>query len=144
MAAAMINATVSRALYETQLETLENFKKFLVSKDDVDMDFMEELIGGFRNTLQAPKVFGGGKKKTGSDGGVANKRAPSAYTLYIKHKMFLLKSEDPEIKSGKDLMSKAVAAWGVLTDDQKNALKTTLKEDATLSAEGLYTKVLSV
>lgn len=147
MAAAMINATVARALYETQLETLENFKKYLVAKDDVDMEFMEELIGGFRNTLQAPKIVGGkNSKKTSGDvnaDGEKKKRAPSAYTLYIKHKMYLLKTEDPEIKSGKDLMSKAVEAWGGLTEEQKTALKTTLKEDATLSAEDLYAKVLS-
>jgi hypothetical protein len=150
MAAAMINNAVAQALHMSQLETLENFKKYLAAKDDVDMEFMEELIGGFRTTLEAakPKAVGkgkggAGKKAAGGDeGGEKKKRAPSAYTMFIKHKMSLLKTEDPDIKSGKELMSKAVAAWSELSDDQKNALKNTLKEEPELTAEELYNKAL--
>ena len=152
MAAAMINNAVAQALHLSQLETLENFKKYLVAKDDVDMEFMEELIGGFKATLDAakPKAVGKGKggagKKAaagGDEGGEKKKRAPSAYTMFIKHKMSLLKTEDPDIKSGKELMSKAVAAWSELSDDQKEALKSTLKEEPELTAEELYNKALA-
>jgi hypothetical protein len=155
MAAAMINAAVAQALYQSQLETLENFKKFLAAKDDVDMEFMEELIDGFKATLEAdkPKAVtngkgkGGAKKgKGGSEGsgeeGEKKKRAPSAYTMYIQYQMNLLKKENPDIKSGKELMSKAVEAWGELSDDNKTELKRILKEDPTLTSEQLVTKAL--
>lgn len=130
-----INVAVSKALYETQIETLDNFKKFLASREDVEIDFMDELIAGFKNNLKAPKNV---KKPIATE---KKKRVPSAYTLFIKHKMHLLKTENPDIKSGKDLMSKAVEAWGVMTVDMKEKLKATLKEDPTLNAEDLYKAV---
>ena len=156
MAAAMINAAVAQALYQSQLETLENFKKFLAAKDDVDMEFMEELINGFKATLEAdkPKAVAKGKggAKKGKDGakssegsgeeGEKKKRAPSAYTMYIQYQMNLLKKENPDIKSGKELMSKAVEAWGELSEDNKTELKRILKEDPTLTSEQLVTKVM--
>lgn len=145
----MITAAVSKALYETQLETLENFQKYLAEKDDVDMEFMEELIGGFKATLQAPKAApvkgkGKGAKKADSDesdNADKKKRAPSAYTMYIQYQMHQLKKENPDIKSGKDLMAKAVAAWGELTDENKAELKSMLKENPSLTSEQLVTRV---
>jgi hypothetical protein len=130
-----INAAVSRALYETQIETLDNFKTFLASREDVEIDFMEELITSFKNSLKSPKNI---KKTIAAD---KKKRVPSAYTLFIKHRMHLLKTENPDIKSGKDLMSKAVEAWGGLTEDMKDKLKSTLKDNPTLNAEDLYNAV---
>lgn len=144
----MINNAVSKALFETQLETLENFKKFLAAKDDVDMEFMEELINGFKDTLQAPKITGpkkgakGAKKSDSEDGAEKKKRAPSAYTMYIQYQMQLLKKENPEIKSGKDLMAKAVEAWGELTEENKAELKKMLKDDPSLTSEQLVTRVI--
>lgn len=147
----MINAAVAKALYETQLETLENFKKYLAEKDDVDMEFMEELIGGFKATLQAPKVPAAGKgkgksKKADAEDTSENtekkKRAPSAYTMYIQYEMQHLKKDYPEIKSGKELMAKAVEAWGELTEENKSELKKMLKENPSLTSEQLVTRVL--
>lgn len=149
MAAAMINAAVTKALYEVQLETLDNFKKYLMDKDDVDMEFMEELIDGFRAKLVAgykpPKAVKGGKGKgkTGSDEEPKKKKAASAYTMYIQYQMAQLKKDNPDIKSGKELMAKAVAAWGELTDEVKDKLKQTLKADPTLTSEQLVTKVIA-
>lgn len=144
MAAAIINAAVAKALYETQIETLASFKTYLMTKDDVDMEFMEELITTFQSSLTVPKLDGGvkkGTKKTVIDGQEKKKRAASAYTLFIKHKMHLLKSDD--IKSGKDLMSKAVEAWGELSIEEKTTLKDTLKTNPELCAKELYQMVFA-
>lgn len=155
MAQAMLTAAVSKALFEVQLETLENFKKYLTDKDDVDMEFMEELIGGFKEKLMADykpekgakgtKVTKGTKKgaKADSDGAVEKPKKKSSYTMYIQYQMAQLKKSNPDIKSGKELMSKAVAAWGELTDDVKAQLKATLKEEPELTSEELVTKVIS-
>ena len=146
MAAAMINAAVAKALYEVQLETLANFKKYLADKEDVDMEFMEELIDGFKAKIESEKPKEGkgakGKAKADSDGEVPEKkkRAASAYSMYIKHKMHLLKAEG--VKAGKELMSKAVEAWGELDNDTKEAFKRTLKEHPDYTAEELYATVV--
>lgn len=155
MAAALINAAVAKALYATQIETLDAFKAFLVTKDDVDTDFMDELITSFKGTLTEPKVADaaakkgskkGGKKADNSDGtsdgAEKKKRAPSAYTMYIQYQMGQLKKTNPDIKSGKDLMAKAVEAWGELTDENKAELKSLLKEEPTLTSEELVTRTL--
>ena len=50
----MINAVVSKALFDTQIQTLDAFLVFLPEKygDDVDMDFMKEAVEAFKEKLQ--------------------------------------------------------------------------------------------
>lgn len=50
----MINAVVAKALFDTQIETLDAFLAFLPEKynDDVDMDFMKEAVEAFKEKLQ--------------------------------------------------------------------------------------------
>ena len=51
--ATKINAIVTSALADAQQTTLDNFQTFLATKEDVDMDFMKELIEEFRSKLGA-------------------------------------------------------------------------------------------
>ncbi len=114
--ATKINAIVTAALADAQQTTLDNFQTFLATKEDVDMDFMKELIDEFRSKMPAvtpasvskvseakPKKaskFGAKKapkaKKEVTDSNsddtaatapVAAKKKPSAYNLFIKFAM---------------------------------------------------------
>lgn len=120
-----LNAAIAKALAETQQETLANFKQYLKTKDDVDMEFMEELINDFTSIIaQKPE-----KKK----------RVPSAYTLYIQYQMSELKKAAPSL-TGKELMTRAVEAWKQLPDENKSKLKQILKDEPELGGRALVSK----
>lgn len=138
----ILTSTVSKALFAAQIETLDNFKRYLVTKDDVDMEFMDELINGFKNTIETPKgVLKKSKRKIGTDM-TPKKRLASAYTMFIQYQMGNLKNVDPNIKSGKELMTKAVESWGRLSTEDKARLKQALLDDPTLTSSDLVVKVL--
>lgn len=146
----MINSAVSRAILETQLRTLENFQKFVadVQKDHTSVQLIADLISNYRLTLlnkdtkndalECEEPVEVRKKKCRDKARPHKKRSPSAYILFIKHKIQLLKTSNPEIRSGKNLMIKAVEAWSALSEEQKSSLKTSLKANENISAEELY------
>lgn len=157
----MINSAVAQALYATQLETLTGFRQFLVNKDDeeVDLEFIDELINGFKATLEVQKLAepkgakgakgkgGKGAKKGGSDGEGADakpkvKRPPSAYTMFIQYQIEVAKAANPDGKAGKNLMADAAVKWGTLSDETKEELKTALKANPDLTPAELITQVI--
>lgn len=160
--AAVINAVVAKALYDTQVETITAFKAFIADKDDVDMDFMNELIEEFQTKLQADYKPPKGAAKAMKDAGLAGgkgkkrgakaegdepkaKRALSAYILFIKYKMndTEFRAENTEAK-GKALMSAAIAVWAGLDDDIKNKMKDLHKENPEMDGKQLYEKAAGV
>jgi len=155
MALTLINAVVSKAIFETQLETLETLRKFLADKEDVDVDFMNELLDEFKSKLEsdfkppkgaakALKEASGKGKKSDSESESKPKKK-SAYTLFIQYKMkdSEFKEAHPDLKNGKDLMAAAVAAWGELSDDLKIKMKTLNKENPDLTGEELFKQCAS-
>lgn len=161
MAQTLINAVVSKALFDTQIETIETFRTFLATKDDTDMDFMNELLNEFKTKIESeykpPK--GAAKalkeatqsetkakkaKKTASSDDEAKPKKLSAYTMFIKDRMTSdeFKAEHPDAK-GKVLMAKAVEAWSTLPDSMKEKMKKLNKEDPTLSVAELMAKSAS-
>jgi hypothetical protein len=112
--ATKINAIVTAALADAQQTTLDNFQTFLATKEDVDMDFMKELIDEFRSKMpmanpvsdskvtetkpkkakaaaKAPKakkdVTDSNSDDTAATAPAAAKKKPSAYNLFIKFAM---------------------------------------------------------
>jgi hypothetical protein len=154
--ASKINALVATALQEAQTTTLDNFLAFLAKKDDVDMDFMTELITEFKATSvvdTAPAKKGGKAeksskktKKSDSDESVkAAKRPPSAYNLFIKFAMTdsdmkdkVMEKADPTQPKGRMLMKAAMELWADLPDSIKDKMKAMYKENPNMTGKELY------
>jgi hypothetical protein len=161
MAQTLINAVVSKALFDTQIETIESLRTFLATKEDTDMDFMNELLNEFKAKVESeykpPKGAAKALKEAGqtetkakkakkaaaaaSDSGDEKPKKLSAYTLFIKDRMTSdeFKAQYPDAK-GKELMTHAVAAWSALPDSVKEAMKKLNKEDPSLSGAELMSK----
>ena len=153
---------VSEALFQTQMETLNAFLKFLPEQygEDVDMDFMNEVVTAFQKKLKAD--HGNGvetvvvsstkkSKKSTKKGSLSSsddsdsstgkkKRAPSAYNHFIKYKCAILKKEG-DIAS-KELMMAASSAWKELDEDKKKEFTAVLKENPDITCKELYERVM--
>ena len=152
--ASKINALVATALQEAQTTTLDNFLAFLAKKEDVDMDFMTELITEFKATMPAtsavdttPAKKGSKKtKKSDSEDSVkAAKRPPSAYNLFIKFAMTdadmkekVMEKADPTQPKGRMLMKAAMELWAELPDSIKDKMKALYKENPDMTGKALY------
>jgi hypothetical protein len=134
-----INAVVVKALHETQLETIDKVKVFLSTNEEVDQDFIHGLLDQFKAQLQADyKPPKGGKTQQPKQ-----KRVPSAYTLFIKDKMNEIKSSNPDVKSGQELMKLAVQEWGAISAEVKEKMKVLNKENPALTGNELFTQCSS-
>jgi hypothetical protein len=152
--ASKINALVATALQEAQTTTLDNFLAFLAKKEDVDMDFMTELITEFKATVSAVDTKKGSKaeksskkaKKSDTDDSVkAAKRPPSAYNLFIKFAMTdadmkekVMEKADPTQPKGRMLMKAAMELWAELPDSIKDKMKVVYKENPDMTGKELY------
>jgi ribosomal protein L12E/L44/L45/RPP1/RPP2 len=152
--ASKINALVATALQEAQTTTLDNFLAFLAKKEDVDLDFMTELITEFKATIDTAPAKKGSKaeksskktKKSDSDESVkAAKRPPSAYNLFIKFAMTdadmkdkVMEKADPTQPKGRMLMKAAMELWAELPDSIKNKMKVMYKENPDMTGKELY------
>ena len=65
------------------------------------------------------------KPRLNKDGSVKQKKAPSAYNLYVKGKYAELKSIHTD-KKAPDIMKIAAASWKELTDEEKETFKLTV------------------
>ena len=153
--ASKINALVATALQEAQTTTLDNFLSFLSKKEDVDMDFMTELITEFKATMPTTSSVDTAKKgskadkktkKSDSDDSVkAAKRPPSAYNLFIKFAMTdsdmkdkVMEKADPTQPKGRMLMKAAMELWAELPDSIKDKMKSLYKETPNMTGKELY------
>ena len=152
--ASKINALVATALQEAQTTTLDNFLAFLSKKEDVDMDFMTELITEFKATMPTTSIVATPKKgkadkktkKSDSDDSVkAAKRPPSAYNLFIKFAMTdadmkdkVMEKADPTQPKGRMLMKAAMELWAELPDSIKDKMKALYKENPDMTGKELY------
>lgn len=150
MAQALINAVVSKSLFETQLETIESLRIFLGTKEDTDMEFMNELLNEFKSKVEAEYKPPKGAAKALKEVPQAKKTKKakvgetkkSAYTLYIQYRMTSddFKALHPDCK-GKTMMSKAIASWTALPDSFKEQMKKLTAEEPELTGEQLFTRV---
>lgn len=82
---------------------------------------------------------------------MSNQYTVSAYTLFIKHKMLLLKQKNPHISDDRRFLIKASHTWNTLhIDDIKNMkyiVKTILDDNPSIKhdvlAELLYNKTFN-
>lgn len=159
-------SAVSEALFRTQMETLNAFLKFLPEQygEDVDMDFMSEVVSAFQKKLEAERGDGvpvvvpvsktTSKKKNKSttksmsdDSDTSSttktekkKRAPSAYNHFIKYKCAILKKEGDI--AAKELMMAASSSWKELDEDKKKEFTALLKSNPDISCKELYEQVM--
>jgi hypothetical protein len=151
--ASKINALVATALQEAQATTMDNFLAFLSKKEDVDMDFMTELITEFKATstvdtkkTSKPEKPSKKTKKSDSEESVkAPKRPPSAYNLFIKFAMTdadmkdkVAEKADPTQPKGRMLMKAAMELWAELPDAVKDKMKAMYKENPNMTGKELY------
>ena len=154
--ASKINVLLATALQEAQTTTLDNFLAFLAKKDDVDLDFMTELITEFKATMPVSAIDTAKKgskseksskktKKSDSDDSVKAKRPPSAYNLFIKFAMTdadmkdkVMEKADPTQPKGRMLMKAAMELWAELPDSIKNKMKVMYKENPDMTGKELY------
>lgn len=134
-----VSAVVVKALHDTQLETVDKIREFLSTNDEVDQEFIGSLLDQYKAKLVAefkpPKGL-----KMPKAAQPKQKRAPSAYTLFIKDKMNEIKTSNPNVKNGQELMKLAVEEWSKISADVKEKMKVLNKEDATLTGTELFTK----
>ena len=94
---------------ETQSETVDQVFTFLNEKLDVDAETLTDLASQFKELHKNDVVsLGGGDEKTAKK--PKKTRVPSAYNLFIRDQMKLLKGGDPSL-NGQELMKKATQAW---------------------------------
>ena len=154
--ASKINALVATALQEAQTTTLDNFLAFLSKKEDVDMDFMTELITEFKATTSvdtSPAKKGKtekpskktAKKSDSEDSVKAAKRPPSAYNLFIKFAMTdpgmkeqVMEKADPSQPKGRMMMKAAMELWAEISDSIKDRMKALYKENPDMTGKELY------
>lgn len=134
-----INAVVVKALHDTQVETVDKIREFLSTNEEVDHEFIGTLLDNFKSKLisdfkppKGLKLPKGGQPKA--------KRAPSAYTLFIKDKMNDIKVSKPDVKNGQELMKLAVEEWSKISTEVKEKMKVLNKENAALTGTELFTK----
>ena len=139
----MVNAAISKIVFEAQLKVLEDFKKFLGSKIDVD-ESMENDFVEFQATLKlaVPIAKKKGRGKVSSDDeSIKKKRQPSLFNLFVKDKMTSLKAENPG-KKGKEILTLASEKWNtdpfaIFLKDKMTSLK---EENSDSDNETLYGK----
>jgi len=121
MALLKVNKALSVLIEETTLRTIDDVVTYLGSKIEMD-DEMKGFFESFKvavkekMTAEAAAIAKGSKRKRGkkdgntSSGEEKQKRAPSAYNLYVQEKMAEYKLAD-ETMSAKDRMTKASGQW---------------------------------
>ena len=98
----LVNAAVSKIVYDTQVNTLKDFQKFLSTK--IDISDMDAEFSEFLSTLKPIKT------KVSSDEESKTKRQPTLFNLFVKDKMALLKVDHVD-KNAKEILSMASEAW---------------------------------
>jgi len=125
MALLKVNKALSVLIEETTLRTVDDAVTYLGSKYDIDdevhgeiTEFLESFKVAVKEKMsaEAAAIAKGSKGKRGkkdgntSSGEEKQKRAPSAYNLYVQKKMAEYKLAD-ETMSAKDRMTKASGQW---------------------------------
>lgn len=127
-----INKAVAEVVFAAKQQVVKDFAAFLAEKIDFDED-MQGYFDEFIKTIEQEKPpKAAGKKKVAEDGTVKKKREPSAYNMYIKHKMAEIKAKNPEMK-GKELMKAAIEAWNA--DKAEKASTSNSETEATSDVE---------
>jgi hypothetical protein len=114
---------------EAKLETVEKIHLFLKDKlDGVSAETLDKLLFEFRDTVSTdPDLFSAVKTKSKPK----QQRPPTAYNLFIKEQMEILKKDQPGLPNTQ-LMSLAASKW--------NEHKTKLAEASGTEAPAVVAK----
>lgn len=111
MTSSKVSKAINLLVEESCLSVVDKLVCYLDAKIEIDDD-MKQYFESFKQILRDElkedmKSYHGSKSARSFP---KKKRAPSAYNLFIKEKMALIKVDQPELKS-KDLMKEAIALW---------------------------------
>ena len=115
--AALLNEAIAQITYESKVAAVDNLESHMAQKVEIDND-MKEIFTSFKEQLkteyeESKKASKKGKK--GAKGGASDvpkqKKAPTAYNIFIKEKIAEIKAQNPDLKNGKELLKMATEAW---------------------------------
>lgn len=102
-----LNASNSLIL-ESNQNVINKFTEMILEKfENIDKTQLEQLAFTLKDDISKDHLSNSLQKKKKRDG---PKRAPSAYNIFIKENIILLKNEFPELKHT-ELMVKAAILW---------------------------------
>ena len=113
----------------TTFDIITEFNTLIDNDTEYTLKEMKTILTDIYNTKNGKKIYkkkvqnsdddvndtDNKKKKTvklDKDGNVKQKRAPTAYNLFVKERMGELKKENPELK-GSELMKLAAGDWKI-------------------------------
>jgi hypothetical protein len=136
MAFLKVTKAMNALVEETSFAVVDKLMAFLDTRIEMDEDmkglfseFKEQLTGELKETAKAVTKSGKAAKAPGE------KRAPSAYNLFIRDKMAELKEEDPTM-SAQERMKAATVLWR----EHKEALEPSDEEPKAPKASKKATK----
>lgn len=142
MSYSTVNTAIALVIIDEKIKLLEEFMHFLDGKKKLD-DEQKEAFNDFTKSLKnsAKLVIKKNNKKALSDDETEKKkRQPSAFNLYIKDAMPIIKEKYPDIKDGKKLITLASESWN--TDPKglfiKKSIENLKKTNPNMNAEELY------
>lgn len=107
----MIHKNIASALYESQLQTLNMLIHYIQHNEKHKLsENIIALIHEFKKTLQTISSHDITNNLAVSGSSVKQKKAPSAYNMFIRDKIYEFKRMYPE-SNGHDLMRMATSAW---------------------------------
>lgn len=124
-----LNASNSLML-ESNENVINKFTEMILEKfEDIDKTQLEQLAFTLKDDISKEHLSQSLQKKKKRDG---PKRAPSAYNIFIKDTMGLLKTEYPDLKHT-ELMVKAAKLWNEHKEEKLKSETVTVPESVSVS-----------
>lgn len=145
MAFPVINQAVAKVVMEVKLRVIDDLIAYIETKIEADED-LRKIFNEFKDVMRqndekAIKIAGKKSKKSSDNNVEKKKRQPSVFNLYVKDIMPSIRSNNPDVKDGKQLISFAAQAWknDIKVPFIKSKVLELKKDDATSSIIELYT-----
>lgn len=145
MAFPVINQAVAKVVMEVKLRVIDDLIAYIETKIEADED-LRKIFNEFKDVMRqndekAIKIAGKKSKKSADNNVEKKKRQPSVFNLYVKDIMPSIRSNNPDVKDGKQLISFAAQAWknDIKVPFIKSKVLELKKDDATSSIIELYT-----
>lgn len=102
----MVHKNIASALYDSQIHTINMLVTYLQQNDAFKgYESIMTIIDEFKNTLNCITY-----QDTNASQSNKQKKAPSAYNMFIRDRIHEFKKKHPEC-NGHDLMRLATSAW---------------------------------
>jgi hypothetical protein len=110
MSLAIILKATSAMVAEAKMDAIDMFVDYMREKIDIDDEFMQ-LIKEFKDTMKEDSIeLAKPKKANEAKGVVENKRAPTAYHIFMRETSASLREEKPSM-SKKEVQDEAKRLW---------------------------------